>query len=329
MDANENPNDTGLNRYPDPRQSDLRVQLALLKGVKPNKVFLGNGSDEAIDLLIRIFCEPRASRIITMNPTYGMYSVCAGIQDVQVDRVLLNPDFSLNLIGILASIRFDTKMIFLCSPNNPTGNQIPITEIRFLADRFNGMVVVDEAYIDFAEGDSAISLISDCPNIVVLQTFSKAWGLAGVRLGMAFGDPEVITAMNKVKYPYNVNVLTASTVMEVIAGLSEIRAESLKGVKDLKNTKIGPDVREILWERNRLASSLKAILGVEHVFPSDANFLLVKFRDPKATYRYLADNGIIVRDRSTQALCEGCLRITVGTPSDNDKLLETLTLYKS
>lgn len=333
LDANENPNNTGLNRYPDPRQKELRELVAALKGVNPDQVFLGNGSDEAIDLLIRIFCEPRMSRIITLNPTYGMYAVCAGIQDVVIDRVLLHPDFSLNTKAILQTVRFDTKMIFLCSPNNPTGNQIPLNEIHYLAKRFNGIIVVDEAYIDFAEGPSALNLINECTNIAVLQTFSKAWGLAGVRLGMAFADPEIIGTMNKVKYPYNVNILTAATVREIVKGVTDVT--DVKSVKNVKNEKkeknekkvrLGPDVGLILSERKRLADSLMEIEGVEKVFPSDANFLLVKFTDPKATYRYLADNGIIVRDRSNHALCEGCLRITVGTPAENDNLIHALRI---
>jgi histidinol dehydrogenase len=334
MDANENPNETGLNRYPDPRQTELRDLVANLKGIGPECVFLGNGSDEAIDLLIRIFCEPRMSRIITIDPTYGMYAVCAGIQDVEVDRVLLNADFSVNAGALLNAVRFDTKMIFLCSPNNPTGNQIPVDEIRYLADRFSGIIVVDEAYIDFAQGPSALTLIGQCPNIAVLQTFSKAWGLAGVRLGMAFAGSEIIRNMNKVKYPYNINVLSASTVREIVRGVSDVTGEkSGKNEKNEKNEKTrkiltdkktGPDVREILWERNRLASSLKEIPAVVKVFPSDANFLLVKFADPKRIYKHLADHGIIVRDRSNQSLCEGCLRITAGTPAENNKLIEVL-----
>lgn len=335
LDANENPNETGLNRYPDPRQTKLRSQISWLKGIEPEKIFLGNGSDEAIDLLIRIFCEPRLSRIITMNPTYGMYAVCAGIQDVLVDKVLLNPDFSLDTKAILGAIRFDTKMIFLCSPNNPTGLQIPVSEIQFLASRFNGILVVDEAYIDFAEGTSALSLINEFPNLTVLQTFSKAWGLAGVRLGMAFADAEIINAMNKIKYPYNINVLSAETVEGIVKKVKNVKSEksekSEKSVKNEKNEKnvkgeerIRPDVRLILTERIKLADQLKGITGVEKVFPSDANFLLVKFNEPNAVYRYLADNGVIVRDRSNLSLCAGCLRITVGTPEENEKLISVL-----
>jgi histidinol dehydrogenase len=325
LDANENPNETGLNRYPDPRQTELREQVAWLKGLNPDQIFLGNGSDEAIDLLIRIFCEPRMSRIITLNPTYGMYAVCAGIQDVEVDRVLLNPDFSVNLKAMLETVRFDTKMIFLCSPNNPTGNQVSLTEIRYLANRFSGIIVVDEAYIDFAEGPSALTLIDECPNLAVLQTFSKAWGLAGVRLGMAFAGPGIIAIMNKIKYPYNVNVLSAATVLEIVRNVKNVKiVKNVKKEKNEKKERAGADVRLILTERIRLADRLKGVAGVEKIFPSDANFLLVKFADPKATYRYLADNGIIVRDRSNQALCEGCLRITVGTPAENDILIDAL-----
>jgi len=319
LDANENPNENGLNRYPDPRQTALREQVARLKALKPENVFLGNGSDEAIDLLIRVFCEPRVNRIITMNPTYGMYSVCAEIQDVAIDRVLLNPDFSLDIKAVLAAVRFDTRMIFLCSPNNPTGNQIPLNDIRYLANRFNGILVVDEAYIDFAEGASAITLFNECPNIVVLQTFSKAWGLAGARLGMAFAEAEIIRVLNKVKYPYNINVLTAAAVSEAL--------ENSKKQANAKNNPIGPDIRLILTEKIRVSSTLKEIPGVIRVFPSDANFLLVRFADPGSAYKYLASNGIIVRDRSRQPLCEGCLRITIGTPAENDLLIKTLQSY--
>jgi histidinol-phosphate aminotransferase len=310
LDANENPNNNGVNRYPDPRQRELRSQVAKLKGVSEEEVFIGNGSDEAIDLLIRIFCEPRQSRIITMDPTYGMYGVSAGIQDVKVDTVLLNPDFTVNTRDILETVRFNTKMIFLCSPNNPTGNQIPVSDVRYLAERFNGVLVVDEAYIDFADGPSVLTILHECRNLVVLQTFSKAWGLAGVRLGLAFADPEIITTLNKVKYPYNVNVLTAARVLEAVS----------QGAK-------GPDVRLILTERIRLSETLKGLKCVQKVFPSQANFLLVKFDDPKGAYRYLADNDVIVRDRSGQSLCAGCLRITIGTPAENNKLIATLLSY--
>jgi histidinol dehydrogenase len=332
LDANENPNETGLNRYPDPRQTDLRGQIALLKGVEPETIFLGNGSDEAIDLLIRIFCEPRTNRIITVNPTYGMYSVCAGIQDAAVDKVLLNPDFSINLKGIMGAIRFDTRMIFLCSPNNPTGNQISLDEIRYLATRFAGIIVVDEAYIDFAQGPSALTLLGECPNIVVLQTFSKAWGLAGVRLGMAFANRDIVAALNKVKYPYNINVLSAATVSDIIKAMQGVRVANTdkkdkKGRKD-KSGLLGPDVRQILLERIRLAERLRELTIVDKVFPSETNFLLVRFSGAKTIFKYLAGKGIIVRDRSNQALCESCLRITIGTPIENDILMEALTSYE-
>ena len=329
LDANENPNDTGLNRYPDPRQTELRNLVADLKGVDPVNVFLGNGSDEAIDLLIRIFCEPRKSRIITLSPTYGMYAVCAAVQDVQVDRILLNPDYTVNTKAMIEAVRFDTRMMFICSPNNPTGKQVSMAELIYLTNHFSGAVVVDEAYIDFADGPSALHLIDEYPNIIVLQTFSKAWGLAGVRLGMAFAVPEIIKVMNKVKYPYNINVLTAAKVIETIravVGTGQGIVKKDKNVKNGKNVVFRPDVRLILTERIKLADRLRGIEDVLEVYPSDANFLLVKFKDAKSTYRYLAENGIIVRDRSTQPLCEGCLRITVGTPAENNKLIEILAL---
>jgi histidinol dehydrogenase len=323
MDANENPNENGMNRYPDPRHAGLREEIAALMGFPADQIFLGNGSDEAIDLLIRIFCEPRLSRIITMDPTYGMYAVCAGIQDVAVDKVLLNPDFTVNIPAVLDVLRFDTKMIFICSPNNPTGNLVPVEVIRLLATAFKGIVVVDEAYMDFAGSNSSAGLISECPNIVVLRTFSKAWGMAGIRLGMAIADPEIIRIMNKVKYPYNVNVLTAATALEAVVKARGAKPAG-RGKKGAVRPVNGPDVLGILTERIRMASMLREIKGVVTVFPSDANFLLVRFEDPKATYSYLLGAGIIVRDRSNQPLCEGCLRITIGTPAENDKLIAAL-----
>ena len=326
LDANENPVDNGINRYPDPRHTVLRDEIAEIHGLPSSQIFLGNGSDEAIDLLVRIFCEPGKSRIITMNPTYGMYAVCAGIQDVAVDKVLLNPDFSVNIGAVLESVRFDTKMIFICSPNNPTGNLVPIEVIRLIASAFRGIVVVDEAYIEFAEAVSASTLIEDYPNVVVLRTFSKAWGMAGIRLGMAIADTEIVQIMNKVKYPYNINTLTAAAAMEAV--LKVKGGKSGKSVKNVENGEIvknaGPDVRMILTERIRLAARLRELAMVEKVHPSDANFLLVKVQNPKATYNYLQKEGIIVRDRSGQPLCEGCLRITVGTPEENDRLVDVL-----
>jgi histidinol-phosphate aminotransferase len=328
LDANENPNDTGLNRYPDPHQRKLKEKVAALKGVNEDQLFLGNGSDEAIDLLIRIFCEPGRSRIITMSPTYGMYKVCAGIQDVAVDPVLLNPDFSLNTLALLGAVRFDTRMIFLCSPNNPTGNSIPVEEIVQLAEGFSGIVVVDEAYIDFSSGSSALSILADYPNLVVLQTFSKAWGMAGARVGMAFADPEIISLMDKVKYPYNLSTLAQEAVRKKIEGIhvpvgASRRAPGnrVEKVEEVEKVLHQSTVVQIVAERERLADALKTVPCVEKVFPSEANFLLIKVTNAKSIYNYLVGQGIVVRDRSSQPLCENCLRITVGTPEENDAVV--------
>jgi histidinol dehydrogenase len=318
LDANENPNDTGLNRYPDPHQRKLKTRVAALKGVDPGQLFLGNGSDEAIDLLIRIFCEPGSSRILTMSPTYGMYKVCAGVQDVAVDTVLLNDDFSLDCGRMLSAVRFNTKLIFLCSPNNPTGNQIPLQDVLYLSERFNGVIVLDEAYIDFASGPSALSVLKSLPNLVVLQTFSKAWGMAGVRLGMAFADPFIISLMDKVKYPYNLSILAQETVLK--------RVEEVYNVEEsgAKPRTRSTGIEEIQLERWKLEQRLSVLPCVEKVFPSEANFLLVRVADARALYEYLLKKGIVVRDRSSQPLCHNCLRITVGTPDENQKLIQAL-----
>jgi histidinol dehydrogenase len=309
LDANENPVDTGINRYPDPHQKELKSLVAGLKGVQPNQVFLGNGSDEAIDLLIRIFCEPGRSRILMPVPTYGMYSVCAGVQDVAVDTCLLNGDFTLDIDALLEKIRFDTRIIFLCSPNNPTGNQIGLEDIRSIAENFSGIVALDEAYIDFASGPSALSILEELPNLVVLQTFSKAWGMAGARVGMAFARPEIISLMDKVKYPYNINTLSMNLVID--------RLRKSGGV----NGDIQREVDEILRQREYLKEQLSRVPGVLRIYPSEANFLLVKVTNAKEMYKSLAQEGIIVRDRSSQPLCENCLRITVGTEEQNLALL--------
>ena len=316
LDANENPNNTGLNRYPDPHQRSLKEKVAALKGVRPDQLFLGNGSDEAIDLLIRIFCEPGQSRIITMSPTYGMYKVCADIQDVAVDPVLLNPDFSLATSAILDTVRFDTRMIFLCSPNNPTGNSISIEDIEFLAGRFSGILVLDEAYIDFSPGPSALGILDRLPNLVVLQTFSKAWGMAGARMGMAFANSEIIGLMDKVKYPYNLSTLAQEAVLRGV--------EMVEKVEKVEMVERPESVPQIIAERKRMAVALEAVPCVEKVFPSEANFLLVKVTHAKSIYKYLVDQGIVVRDRSNQPLCENCLRVTVGTPAENEAVLSAL-----
>jgi histidinol-phosphate aminotransferase len=311
LDANENPFETGYNRYPDPRQLVLKQRISRIKGVAPSNIFLGNGSDEAIDLLVRAFCEPSKDNIIAPQPTYGMYEVSAAIQDVEVRKPLLNKDFTLNIDQILAVADKHSKLLFLCSPNNPTGNCHSKTDMEQLLKRFNGVVIVDEAYIDFAPEKSIMTELRNYPNLVVLQTFSKAWGLAGIRLGMAFGNKAIIEILNKVKPPYNVNILTQHAASEALTR----RATAKKWL----NT--------IIQQRDLLLNELRQIKLVEKVYPTDANFILIKVKEPKTVYDYLVKKGIVVRDRSKVALCEGCLRITVGLPDENQALLKALTNY--
>lgn len=308
MDANENPYPSPYNRYPDPLQRNVKEKLAALKEIRPEQIFLGNGSDEAIDLLIRAFCEPNQDSILITEPTYGMYSVCADVNSVNVQQVLLTPDFDLDLDAFPKTFDASTKILFLCSPNNPTGNVLSRDKIVEVLKRFYGIVVIDEAYIDFAKSKSFIHDLDKYPHLVVLQTFSKAWGLAGLRLGMCFASEEIIKILNKIKYPYNVNVRTQDLVLDAMDNAYK---------KDIW-------VDEILTQRDKLMKSLRALKIVDKVFPSDANFVLARVKDAPATYQYLMDNGIIVRDRSRVTLCYNCIRITVGTPLENEKLIQAL-----
>lgn len=308
LDANENPYPSPYNRYPDPLQWRVKEKLAALKGVDPKQIFLGNGSDEAIDLLIRAFCEPYQDSILITDPTYGMYSVCAEVNGVNVQQVLLTPDFDLDLDAFPKTFDATTKILFLCSPNNPTGNLLGRDKILEVLKRFYGLVVIDEAYIDFADSKSFVNELEKFPHLVVLQTFSKAWGLAGLRLGMCFASEEIIHILNKIKYPYNVNIRTQDLALDAIENVYK---------KDIW-------VDEILTQRDKLVKALKSLKIVDKVFPSDANFVLVRVKDAPNTYQYLMDNKIIVRDRSRVALCYNCLRITVGTPEENDKLVKAL-----
>ncbi len=312
LDANENPNDTGFNRYPDPLQWSLKNSIAEIKQVDAEKIFLGNGSDEAIDLLIRIFCEPRQDRIMTLPPTYGMYQVSAAISDVDIEEVALTPDFQLDVSTILEKATKQTKILFICSPNNPSGNRMNTEDIRKLLANFPGIVVVDEAYIDFSTHTSATQWLDHFPNLVVLQTFSKAWGLAGIRLGMAFANQAIIDLLNKVKPPYNINQLTQDTAYMALENLAEQEQW----------------VEEILAERVRMEKELESLKVVEKVYPSDANFLLVKVNDAQAIYDFLVADGIIVRNRSNVLLCEGCLRFTIGMPIENELLIEALMRFE-
>ena len=308
LDANENPYPSPYNRYPDPLQWKVKEKLAEIKNVKPEQLFLGNGSDEAIDLMIRGFCEPYKESILITEPTYGMYSVCAELNAITIIKVKLTKDFDLDLEALFDAMTSDTKIIFLCSPNNPTANLLSRDKILKVLDQFQGIVVIDEAYIDFTKSESFVQLLPVYPNLVVLQTFSKAWGLAGLRLGMALASEEIIQILNKIKYPYNVNIQT-----------QEI---ALKALQDV--TKKDAAVREILEQRNILANDLGKLSITEQVYPSEANFLLVKVKDAPGTYKYLMDKNIIVRDRSKVTLCENCIRITVGTPQENKSLITAL-----
>lgn len=312
LDANESPYDTGVNRYPDPHQRKLKQHIAALKGVRESQIFIGGaGSDEAIDLVYRIFCRPGEDNVVAISPSYGVYSVAAAVNDVEYREVQLKTDYSLPVNRLLKATDPRTKVIWVCSPNNPTANAFPRADIARLAEAFDGMVVVDEAYIDFSEHGSMLELLDRYPNIIVMQTFSKAWGMASLRLGMAFGSDEIAAIFAKVKYPYNVNGPTQEAVIEHIL-----------------NDDIAPRVNEIIAQRQHLAESLETLPVVRAVHHSDANFLLVKFDEPDAIYDYLIENGVIVRNRSKLPACDGCLRITVGTPEENHRVITLLREYQ-
>jgi histidinol-phosphate aminotransferase len=314
ISANENGLYTKINRYPDPMQIDLKDKISKIKGLPIENIFLGNGSDEAIDILFRTFCEPGKDEVIVCPPTYGMYEVAANINDVKVVKVpLVAETFRLDEAGILNAINQNTKLIFFCCPNNPTGNGVSGSTIKNVLDRFNGIVVVDEAYINFASYKSMIPELQTYPNLVVLQTLSKAWGLAGLRIGMAFASEPVIDLFNKVKPPYNINILSQRVALDALSNLSVVNQW----------------IKEIVSERNRLSEELSKLKSVLKVYPSEANFLLVKFSNASALFYELTMNEIIIRDRSKVTLCEGCLRITIGTKSENDQLLTVIKKFKS
>ena len=312
LDANENPYNAPFNRYPDPLQRDLKKKIAIIKGVNEQSIFFGNGSDEAIDLMFRMFCRPGVDNAVAIEPTYGMYGVCADINDVEYRRVLLDENFQPDADKIMAATDANTKLIFFCSPNNPSANNIDRKVIDSVLDRFEGIVIVDEAYIDFAGVPSYLEQLESRPNLIVLQTFSKAWGMAGIRLGMAFAQPEIIGIMNKVKYPYNINQLTQQRAMDEV----------------MQYDRVQEWVKSILRERSRLMKEFAKLDCTIQVYPSDANFFLARVKDAKATYDYLVDCGIIVRNRSKIALCGNSLRVTVGTAPENNALLDALKNYK-
>jgi histidinol-phosphate aminotransferase len=308
LDANENPFNSGLNRYPDPKALGVKALLSELKGIPSQQIMLGNGSDEVIDLLVRVFCEPRLDNIILLPPTYGMYEVSAETNDVEVRKVPLNADFQLDLVGIKSRIDVHTKIIFVCSPNNPTGNDIDAGSILDLLTHFEGLVVVDEAYIDFAGRASFIDLIKTHPKLVVMQTFSKAWGLAAVRLGMCFGHSDLISLLNKAKPPYNINSLTQKAALLALQKPEKMKQECLA----------------ILEQRTWLEQELMKIDRILYIYPSAANFLLVRVTNANGVYQYLVNQGIVVRNRTNVVLCEECLRITVGRDLENKKLIKVL-----
>lgn len=312
LDANENPlgsiTSEKWNRYPDPYQSKLKEKVAEIKDIAADHIFLGNGSDEPIDLIFRTFCEPGVDNVIINPPTYGMYKVSADINNVTAREVLMTPSFDLVVEGILKAVDAQTKIIFICSPNNPTGNDVTLSKIEAVLKDFKGLVVVDEAYIDFAERPSFIEKLSAYPNLIILQTFSKAWGLASLRLGMAFCSPEILSILNKIKPPYNVSGLTQRTILEALENKAE---------KDEM-------VSEILLNKAEMDDLLGALSVVKKIHPSDANFLLVEIDNAHAYYQKLIDKKVIVRDRSRVVLCENCLRITVGTKYENFKLVQAI-----
>jgi histidinol-phosphate aminotransferase len=317
LDANENshgsPLEEAFNRYPDPYQWPLKFELAKIKGVPAENIFIGNGSDEVIDLLYRIFCNPGKDNVVVCPPTYGMYEVSAGINDVEVRKALLKDDFQLNLESIMNLTDAHTKLLFICSPNNPTGNSMDRADVEWLLNNFPGLVVVDEAYINFARQKSFIQELTEYPNLVVMQTLSKAWGLAALRLGIAFASAAIIDLFNKVKPPYNVN-----------------QASQQLGVQALQNTALVNNwIKETVAEREALATALAVLPMIEKVYDSDANFLLVKVKDAAALYQYLSEKGIVVRNRSKDPLCGNCLRITIGTRAENVKLLDELKGYEN
>jgi histidinol-phosphate aminotransferase len=312
LDANENPYKSIANRYPDPLQRQLKRTLAKIKGVEANQILLGNGSDEVLDLVFRAFCEPGQDEVILLPPTYGMYAVLAQLNNVKVNTVPLNESFQLDLEGIMKHVNGNTKVIFVCSPNNPTGNSIPLEQIQNLLNQFSGLVVVDEAYVDFSTKGSAVRFLDDYPHLMICQTFSKAYGLAGIRLGMGIADSKIIDYFNKIKPPYNVNVLTQKT--------------AFNSLNDQHTTK--EHVKELLAERQKLEKELLNIDFVNKIYPSDANFLLIQVDNASKRYDQLLSLDIVVRNRSSLSGCENTLRITVGTPQENIRLINACKTIK-
>lgn len=311
LDANENPYNEPYNRYPDPLQLALKNKIAKLKNVRVSQIMLGNGSDEPIDLIYRIFCEPKKDNVVAINPTYGMYKVCADINDVEYRKVNLDEDFQLNANKLLSTCDKNTKVIWLCSPNNPSGNLLDGIQIKKVLDSFDGIIVIDEAYIDFASSESWLLTLDKYPNLIILQTFSKAWGMASIRCGMAFASEDIINLFNKVKYPYNINLLTQNFVSSQLENIEKKQIW----------------VNSILEERVKLVKELEKLQVCEKIYHTDANFVLAKITAADKCYKFLMQDGIIVRNRSKVDLCGDCLRITVGTPDENKSLINDIRKF--
>ena len=311
LDANENPFSNGINRYPDPQQKMLKSILSKQKRINENQILLGNGSDEVLDLVFRAFCEPNVDNVITLPPTYGMYGVLANINAIENKEVLLSADFQPNIDDIVKNINANTKIIFLCSPNNPTGNSFDDQAVLTLLKNFNGLVIIDEAYIDFSKNESWLQEINDYPNLVITQTLSKAYAMAGLRVGILYASTEIISVLNKIKPPYNINILSQESAL-----------------KKLEQSTLNFHVKKIINERKKMVEFLVFIPFVEKIYPSDANFILIKVDDANKRYNQLIENGIVIRNRNNQALCENCLRITIGTKEENEKLMAVLKSIK-
>lgn len=311
LDANENSRICQYNRYPDPLQLEVKQQLGAYRGVNPENIFFGVGSDECIDIAYRVFCRPGIDNVVAIEPTYGMYQVCADVNDVEYRRVSLNDDFSLDVDAIINACDEKTKIVWICSPNNPTANAFPLEQIKEICSRFNGITIVDEAYIDFSPVGSMVQFLNDSPRMIVMQTFSKAWASAAIRLGISYASTDIINIYNKVKYPYNISELTQQEALKVLADSSHIEAI----------------VKELIDARNALAEKLSTLPDVKHIYPSDANFLLVKVSDADTIYNYLRDEKVIVRNRTRVHKCGECLRLTIGNDAENALLIEKLTEY--
>ncbi|HEY5405429.1 MAG TPA: histidinol-phosphate transaminase [Ginsengibacter sp.] len=302
-----------LNRYPDPLQWELKMDLSKIKGIPPQNIFIGNGSDEVIDLAFRIFCEPAKSNIITCPPTYGMYKVCANVNDVQVKQINLTEDFQLDVEKILESIDSNTRLLFLCSPNNPTGNNLKRMDIEILINNFPGIVIIDEAYINYSKQKTFLQELTEYENLIVMQTLSKAWGLAALRLGIAFASEKIIDLFNKVKPPYNINLASQQLGIKALSGIEQVNA----------------NIKITITERSLLEEQLKQFSFIQKIYPSDANFILIKTDNADELYQYLSAQKIIVRNRSKEPLCDNCIRVTVGTPNENEILIEALKKYRN